>query len=336
MPGSNASPAKIAVEQRALWSVLLLNVTVSHAHPHSHAHGPGHSHAPADYNRAFAIGVSLNILYVIVELIAGFRADSMALIADAGHNAGDVLSLLLAWGASYLTQRPPGGRYTYGLRKTSVLASLTNAIVLLIAIGAIAWEAAQRFAHPPPVTAGTLVWVAAIGVLINTATALLFMRGRHSDINVKGAYLHMAADAGVSAGVVLAGVAIHFTGALWIDPVVSLVIVGVIAVGTWSLLRDSFNLATDAVPPGIDPEAVRRFLREQPGVRDVHDLHIWAMSTTSTALTAHLVKPGAGDEGDFLCHVADELREHFEIGHTTLQIERNSSHCRGCEQHSPV
>ncbi|QYM78248.1 cation diffusion facilitator family transporter [Horticoccus luteus] len=311
-------------------------MSAEHAHSHAHPHGPGHSHAPAHYNRAFAVGVTLNALYVVVELIAGFRIDSVALIADAGHNVSDVLSLLLAWGASYLAQRPPSRHHTYGLRKTSILASLTNAVLLLIAIGAIAWEALQRFAHPPPVTGGAMMWVAAIGVVVNTATALLFLRGRHSDINLRGAYLHMAADAAVSVGVVLAGFAILLTGALWIDPAISLVIVAVIGVGTWSLLRDSFRLATDAVPPGIDLPAVRRFLRDQPGVTDVHDLHIWAMSTTSTALTAHLVKPAPGDDDALLRHLGEALHEHFAIGHTTIQIERTAGPCSGCAAPAPL
>lgn len=299
---------------------------------HGHAHGHGHHHhAPANYDRAFAWGIALNLTYIVIEVVAGVTVNSMALLADAGHNTSDVLSLLLAWGAMWLTRRPPTRRHTYGLRKTSVLASLTNAVVLLCAIGAIAWEAVRRFADPQPVTGGIVMIVAGIGVAINTATALLFMKGRHEDINVKGAYLHMAADAGVSLGVVGAGLAIKLTGATWIDPVVSLVIVGVIAFGTWGLLRDSFNLAMDAVPPGIDPTKVRHFLAQQSGVTGVHDLHIWAMSTTSTALTAHVVRPQADDDDAFLAHVAEELHEHFGIGHPTLQIERTAGSCRGCE-----
>ena len=238
-----------------------------------------HSHAPANYNKAFAIGIGLNVIYIIIEVIVGLTINSVALLADAGHNLSDVVSLLLAWGASYLTTLPPSKRRTYGLRKSSVLASLTNAIILLIAIGATAWEAVRRFSHPQAIPGGTVMWVAGVGVVVNTATALLFMKGRKGDINIKGAYLHMAADAGVSVGVVLAGLAISLTGVLWIDPLVSLLIVLVIAIGTWGLLRDSVNLAMDAVPAGIDPAAVRRYLGEQPGVTEVHDLHIWAMST---------------------------------------------------------
>lgn len=300
-------------------------------HHHRHDHGHSHGHAPANYNRAFAIGVALNLTYILVEVGAGFAVNSMALLADAGHNTSDVLSLLLAWGASYLTTRPASKRRTYGLRKSSILASLTNAVVLLLAIGAIAWEAVQRFAHPQPVAGGTVMWVAGIGVIINTATAMLFMKGQHEDINLKGAYLHMAADAGVSAGVVLAGLAIKLTGAVWIDPLVSLIIVAVIAIGTWGLLRDSFDLAMDAVPAGIDPDEVRSYLAAQPGVTEVHDLHIWAMSTTATALTAHLVKPQAGDDDDFLHHIAHDLHEKFRIAHPTLQLERIAGHCHGCD-----
>ncbi len=296
-----------------------------------------HAHAPANYNRAFAIGVGLNLAYIVVEVIAGLRIDSISLLADAGHNTSDVLSLLLAWGASYLATLPSSQRRTYGLRKTSVLASLANALLLLIAIGAIAWESIRRFSHPQPVPGGTVMSVASIGVLINTATALLFLKGRQGDINIRGAYLHMAADAGVSVGVVLAGLAISLTGLLWIDPVVSLLIVVVIALGTWGLLRDSANLALDAVPEGIDPRAVRAYFETLPGVAEVHDLHIWAMSTTETALTAHLVKPEIGEGDNYLAQIADELHERFEIGHCTIQLERTAA-CASCDElvRSPI
>jgi cobalt-zinc-cadmium efflux system protein len=291
-----------------------------------------HSHSPASYNRAFAIGVTLNLVYIAVEVVAGFFANSIALLADAGHNTSDVVSLLLAWGASYLTTLPPSKRRTYGLRKTSILASLVNAIILLIAIGAIAWEAIRRFAHPEPTPGGTIMWVAGVGVVVNTLTALLFMKGRKGDINIRGAFLHMAADAGVSVGVVIAGLAISLTGLLWIDPLVSLLIVVVIAFGTWGLLRDSINLAMDAVPEGIDPQAVRKYLREQSGVTEVHDLHIWAMSTTETALTAHLVKPEREEnEDEFLARTARELHDRFEIIHTTIQLERGGE-CDSCQE----
>ncbi len=289
-----------------------------------------HDHAPATFHRAFAVGVALNVIYIAVEIVAGLSVNSMALLADAGHNTSDVLSLLLAWGASYLSQRPPSPRRTYGLRKSSILASLTNALLLLIAIGAIAWESVRRFADPQPVSAGVIMVVAGIGVAVNTATALLFLRGRKGDLNIRGAFLHMAADAGVSAGVVLAGLLIGATGLLWIDPAISLLIVVVIAAGTWGLLRDSLNLALDAVPAGIDPAKVRRFLEEQPGVLGVHDLHIWAMSTTETALTAHLSRTDpAGDEA-LLSRLSEELHHEFEIAHTTLQLGCEAS-CHGCE-----
>jgi cobalt-zinc-cadmium efflux system protein len=293
-----------------------------------------HSHRPTSYNKAFGIGVALNVIYIAVEVAAGLLINSLALLADAGHNLSDVISLLLAWGASYLTARPPSRRRTYGLRKTSVLASLANAIILLIAIGAISWEAIRRLAHPEPVPGSTVMWVAGVGVIVNTATALLFMKGRKGDLNIRGAFLHMAADAGVSVGVVVAGLVISLTGLLWIDPVVSLLIVVVIAIGTWGLLRDSANLAVDAVPEGIDPEAVRRYLQQQAGITDVHDLHIWAMSTTETALTAHLVKPERGNEDAFLARVAAELHEKFEIVHATIQLERGGE-CDACDQAIP-
>jgi len=304
------------------------------AHAHGHSHDHGHSHGPADYNRAFAIGVTLNVIYILVEAGYGFVAGSLALLADAGHNLSDVLGLLLAWGANFLVQRKPTRRHTYGWRKSTVLAALTNAIILLVAMGGIAWEAVQRFRDPSPVAGMTIIIVAAIGVVINTATALLFLSGRNKDLNIRGAFLHMAADAGVSAGVVLAGVIILATGWLWIDPMVSLIITVIILVGTWGLLRDSFNLALDAVPAGIDPEAVKAYLSDLPGVSDVHDLHIWAMSTSQTALTVHMLKPDAGDDDILIEQASRELHEQFGIEHITIQWERRPylDHCGGsCE-----
>ena len=304
------------------------------ANVHSHTHDHGHSHAPADYNRAFAIGIALNVVYIAVEATYGILADSLALLADAGHNLSDVLGLLLAWGANYLAQRKPTGRHTYGWRKSTILAALTNAIILLVAMGGIAWEAVQRFSDPLPVAGKTIIIVAAIGVVINTATALLFLSGRKQDLNIRGAFLHMAADAGVSAGVVLAGVVILSTGWLWIDPAVSLIITAIILAGTWGLLRDSFNLALDAVPAGIDPEAVKSYLSDLPGVNGVHDLHIWAMSTSETALTAHLLKPDADDDDTLIEQASRELHERFGIEHVTIQWERRLAldHCGGsCE-----
>ncbi|MEO7933028.1 MAG: cation diffusion facilitator family transporter [Chthoniobacterales bacterium] len=290
--------------------------------PHTHDHdGHGHSHTPPSNNKAFAIGVTLNLGFVIAEVVYGLSAHSLALLSDAGHNLSDVFGLLIAWGAIHISQSLPTKHRTYGLRRSSILAALTNAIVLLIAVGGIAWEAIGRFFHPEAVAGHTVMWVAAVGVVINTATALLFMAGRKNDLNIRGAFLHMAADAGVSLAVVLIGFAIHATGWLWLDPAVSLLIVVVIVWGTWGLLRDSANLAMDAVPPGIDPHAVEAYLVALPGVRSIHDLHIWGMSTTETALTAHFVmpEPPAGDR--FLHDLCHELHEHFDIGHATLQIE---------------
>jgi len=296
-------------------------------HDHGHSHGPGgHSHAPKDFGRAFAIGATLNIGFVFAETIAGLMTHSLALLADAGHNLSDVLGLFMAWGAVILAKRAPTGRHTYGLRKGTILASLTNAVVLLVAVGAIAWEAVRRFADPQPIQAGPVMIVATIGIVINTATALMFMKGSKDDLNIRGAFLHMAADAAISAGVVVAAAAMWWTGWLWLDPVVSLGIVVVIVLGTWGLLRDSLDLAMDAAPRGIDPQAVREWLAGRPGVSEVHDLHIWAMSTTETAMTAHLVRaPDASlagpDHDQFLQDVCGAMASRFKIGHVTIQIE---------------
>lgn len=298
-----------------------------HDHGHRHSHGGhggghgGHSHAPASFGRAFAIGIALNTGFVLVEAAYGFASQSMALVADAGHNLSDVLGLLVAWIASVLVKRAPSPRFTYGLRGSSILAALFNAVFLLVATGAIAWEAVLRLMSPEPVAGVTVMVVAGIGILINGATAWLFASGRGSDINIRGAYLHMVADAAVSLGVVLAGLAIVVTGALWIDPVVSLAISGLIVWMTWGLLRDSVVMALQAVPPGIDPEAVRSFLEARPGVATLHDLHIWPMSTSEIALTAHLVMPGGHPGNAFLLHLAEDLRTAFGIGHATVQIE---------------
>jgi cobalt-zinc-cadmium efflux system protein len=284
--------------------------------------GHDHDHESTSHGRAFALGIALNLAFVVVEVVYGLRARSLALVADAGHNLTDVLCLLLALGATVLARRRPTRRHTYGMRRSSVLAALANGVLLLIAVGAIAWEAIRRLSHPTPVGTTTIIWVAAIGIVINTATALLFMAGREGDLNIKGAFLHMAADAGVSAGVVVAGLAIAATGWMWLDPVISLVIVVVILVGTWGLLRDSVNLAMDAVPEGINPGAVQEYLAGLPGVVEVHDLHIWGMSTTEVALTVHLVKPGGNNEDAFLAHACRELHDRFDIEHATLQVER--------------
>ncbi|MES2339752.1 MAG: cation diffusion facilitator family transporter [Pseudomonadota bacterium] len=294
---------------------------------HDHGHGHGHSHAPKDFGRAFAIGTALNLAFVVVEAGFGIAADSVALLADAGHNLSDVLGLLIAWGAATLAKRPASQRYTYGLKSSSILAALANAMLLFVAVGAILLETVQRLGDPPPVQGMTMVWVAAVGIAVNTATALLFARGRHSDINIRGAYLHMAADALVSAGVVVAGLVILSTGFVWIDPLVSLVIVAVILGGTWGLFKDSLGMALNAVPPGIDPAKVSALIEGLPGVARLHDLHIWPMSTTENALTAHIVMPG-GHPGDaFLTELQHRLDHDFGIGHATVQIEVGTQGC---------
>jgi len=299
---------------------------------HNHGHGHhGHNHAPSNYNRAFIVGITLNVGFVAVEVLFGFLSNSLALLTDAGHNLSDVLGLVVAWLASWLGSRRPTQRYTYGFRRSSILAALLNACFLLVAMGAIAWEAIQRFSSPTPVNGTTVIGVALVGIVINGITALMFMSGREKDLNIKGAFLHMAADALVSLGVVLAGIAILTTGWLWFDSVISLIIVVVIVAGTWNLLRDSINLALDAVPPGIELFAVRTYLEELPGVVGLHDLHIWAMSTTETALTAHLVML-TGNPGDaFLSRIRMELHDKFGIEHTTIQVE-TGNFLRECDQ----
>lgn len=295
-------------------------------HTHGDGHGHRHHHAPRSYGSAFAIGILLNSAFVLVEAGFGLWSGSMALVADAGHNLSDVLSLLIAWGAAYMSERPANARYTYGYKSSSILAALANAGLLLVALGAILIETVDRLFNPAPVEGLTMVAVAGVGILINGATALMFMRGRKHDINIRGAFLHMAADALVSVGVVAAGIAILFTGAPWIDPLTSLIIVAVIAVGTWGLLKDSVKMALHAVPDGIDETAVRGYLEALPGVAAVHDLHIWPMSTTETALTAHLVMP-AGYPGDaILREIAHELEHRFHIGHATVQVETGDEH----------
>ena len=291
-------------------------------HDHGHAHGGhGHSHTPKSFGKAFAIGTALNLGFVIVEAGYGIASGSMALLADAGHNLSDVLGLLIAWGAATLGRRSPRGRYTYGFRSSSILAAFLNALLLLVAIVVIAVEAIRRFSEPAPVAGGTVVIVAAIGIVVNTATALLFMSGRKGDLNIKGAFLHMAADAAVSAGVVVAGFVIIKTGLTWIDPVTSLVIVAVIAIGTWGLLRDSVNMSLQAAPPGLDPQEIGAFLRSREGVQEIHDLHVWPMSTTETALTVHLLVPGGYPGDAYTADVAAALKEKFGIDHATIQIE---------------
>ena len=288
---------------------------------HHHHHGHGHSHAPASYGRAFAIGVVLNTLFVVVEAGFGIWSGSMALVADAGHNLSDVLSLAVAWAASVASAKPASARFTWGYKSSSILAALANAALLLVALGAILFETVQRLAEPAPLAGWTMIVVAAIGIVVNGATALLFAGGGKHDINIRGAFLHMAADALVSLGVVIAGVAILLTGAWWVDPVTSLVIVAAIGWGTWGLLKDSVAMGLLGVPPSIDEGAVRSFLADLPGVTQVHDLHIWPMSTTETALTAHLVMPAGGGGDLFLHDLAHRLEHRFGIGHTTVQVE---------------
>jgi cobalt-zinc-cadmium efflux system protein len=296
------------------------NVGDSHTHK-GHAHGPGgHVHAPANFGSAFAIGIGLNTAFVIVEAIFGYTSNSMALVADAGHNLSDVLGLVVAWVATILSKRAPTQRFTYGLRGSSILAALFNAVFLLVTVGAIGWEAIQRLVHPEPVAGLTVMVVAAIGILVNGFSAYLFASGSKGDLNIKGAYMHMAADAVVSAGVVITGLIILFTGWTWLDPATSLVISAVIIWGTWGLLSDSMAMSLSAVPAGIDPGKVRAYLEKCEGVVQVHDLHIWPMSTTEVALTCHMVMPAGGDDA-YLMKVAHRLKEDFGIQHATLQIE---------------
>lgn len=315
----------------------------AHGSHHNHAHGGHglfhshqHSHAPAGKGRAFAIGIVLNLLFVVVEFSFGFLSNSMALIADAGHNLSDVLGLILAWGAYTLAARAPSPGFTYGLKRTTILAALLNALILLLGVGGIFWETIRRMAEPPEVVGGTVMAVAGIGVCINAATAFLFLAGRKDDLNVRGAYLHMLTDALVSLGVVVSGGIILATGWRWIDPAVSLLVSGIIIIGTWRLLTDSVRLALDAVPSGINLSAVEAYLMGLPGVTGVHHVHVWGLSTTETALTAHLVMPGGHAPDGFLDSVRMRLRDDFKISHTTIQVEaRQSTACADCGEQAP-
>jgi cobalt-zinc-cadmium efflux system protein len=284
--------------------------------------GHGHSHAPANFNRAFAIGIALNIIFVGIEAFYGWRVNSLALLADAGHNLSDVAGLVLAWGGALAVKLRPNARHTYGWKRATILAAFANALLLLVAMGALAWEAIGRLFSTQVLVQEqgvTIMVVAGVGIVINTATALLFMRGRESDLNIRGTFIHMAADALVSAGVVVAGALTLWMGWLWLDPVVSLVIAGVIVLGTWGLFKQSLHMLFDGVPDSVDPMAVRRLLEGLPGVERVSDLHIWAMGTSHIALTAHLVMPHGGGDDDFLAMATDQLHYGFEITHVTLQ-----------------
>lgn len=297
---------------------------MAHAHGHSYENGNQITH-----KRAFAIGIGLNIAFVAVEIIYGLLANSSALLADAGHNASDVLSLVFAWTAAWLATLRPKGKYTYGLRKSTILVSILNALLLFGAVAVIGWDAAGKLIDPQPVAGNKVMLVAGIGVVINTITALLFIKGQKEDLNIKGAFLHMAADAGVSLGVVAAGLLINLTGALWIDPVMSFIIIAVILWGTWRLFTDSIDLALDAVPKQINQEEVRNYLLSKDSIYDIHDLHIWAMSTKQIAMTAHLVVAKSPDD-QLIKNLQNELRDKFGINHTTFQIEDNQIG-EGCE-----
>ncbi len=310
------------------------------SHPH-YAHDDeyddhhGHDHGPLDFGRAFAIAATLNIVLVVAQVAFGVLANSVALIADAGHNLGDVLGLLLAWGAHGMTRWLPTKRYTYGFRSASILAALFNGIILLVATGAIAWEAMRRLSGPTDVAGATVMVVAGVGIVVNGVSAWLLMAGRRTDLNIRGAFLHMLGDAAISFGVVLAGAAIVVTGLNWLDPMASLVIAALIVWGTWGVLREALMMSLNAVPQGVDGARVENYLRGLPGVSEVHDLHIWAMSTTETAMTAHLVRPGAGLDDQLLHDVSHELERRFRISHATLQIEAgDTAHaCRLAPDH---
>lgn len=298
-----------------------------HDHGHGDAHGHGHHHHGGDFGRAFAIGIALNLVFVAIEAFYGFVSGSVALLSDAGHNLSDVLGLAIAWGGAKLAAMPPTKRFTWGFRKSSILAALINALLLMVALGAIALEAVQRLADPQPVIGKTVIIVAAIGIVINLATAMLFARGRKGDINIRGAFLHMAADAAVSAAVVIAGVLIVLTGKYWIDPLVSLAIAALIFWQTWGLLSESVSMSLGAVPRSIDYDAVSAALAGQAGVAAVHDLHIWPTSTTETVLTVHLAMPDGHPGDEFLHGLAAMLRERFGVSHATVQVETGEDGC---------
>ncbi|MEP7302365.1 MAG: cation diffusion facilitator family transporter [Caldimonas sp.] len=310
-----------------------------HDHPHPDRHDPGHghgregghgaaaahaghAHGPARHDRAFAIGIAVNLAFVALEAVAGWRVDSLALLADAGHNLGDVLGLVLAWAGAFAGRLAPDDRHTWGWKRASILAAFANALLLLVAIGSLVWAAVLRLQAPEATRPATVMVVAAVGIVVNLGTALLFLRGRHDDLNIRGAFLHMAADAAVSAGVVVAGALVLWQGWLWVDPAAGLLIAAVILIGTWGLFRDSLHLMVDGVPSSIDLEAVRAELAALPGVDYVHDLHVWASGTTEVVLTAHVVMPGGHPDDAFFRRAAARMRERFAIGHVTLQASR--------------
>ena len=301
---------------------LLHNPTMEHHHDHSHGH------APTSFGAAFAIGTALNVALVLAQFVFGYLSNSLALISDGAHNLSDVVGLIVAWGASWAGQRLPTARRTYGYGRASILASLVNAALLLVATGAIVIEAIRRFAEPQPVERNTVMLVAGIGIVVNAATALMFMRGRAHDLNIASVFAHMAGDAVLSLGVVITAFLIGITGSLWLDPLMSIALAATIFLGSWRLMRDAVNMALDAVPPGIDPAAVHSYLACLPGVTEVHDLHIWAMSTTETALTVHLVRPDGKADDAFVMETARDLEHRFRIHHSTIQVEMGDQTCR--------
>ncbi|MFK7841013.1 MAG: cation diffusion facilitator family transporter [Sphingorhabdus sp.] len=312
-------------------------MSAGHHHSHGHSshshhdrHGP-HGHMPANFSRAFALGITLNIIYIIVEVIFGLLSGSMALLADAGHNLSDVLGLAVAWAGAELSKRPPSKQFTYGLGGSSILAALLNGLFLLVACGAIAWEAIERFSAPSAIASTTVIIVASLGIVINFGTAMLFIQGQKEDINIRGAFLHMMADAGVSAGVVVGGIVIYFTGLNWIDPLISLFIVGLIFWSTWGLLSEAIRMSLAGVPRDIDLEEVLDYLASLPGVQTVHDLHVWPMSTSETAMTAHLVLPDGHPGRGFLADVQKEVKARFSIHHITIQIELEDEEAELCQ-----
>jgi cobalt-zinc-cadmium efflux system protein len=299
---------------------------------HKHSHSHQHNHAPLNFGRVFIIGIALNLIFVVVEVLYGIQAGSMALVADAGHNFGDVLSLVFAWIAFLLAKRKPTGLYTYGLRRTTILVALLNSVILLVSLGIIGWEAVSHIRNEVPVQSETIIIVSLIGIIINTLVAIMFFKGRESDINAKGVYLHMASDALISLGVVIGGIIIYFTKWYWLDAAISIAIIVIVLVSTWKLFVESIDFALDAVPRKIKFAAVFEFLSKIEGVEGVHDLHIWGISTTETALTVHLVMTKGVPDDNFVFRISDELHHHLGIEHSTIQVENifpDQKHCKG-------